>query len=651
MNIFKLKFKLHHFVNMLFYVIIFILGFLFGVGYSVSMINAKAYTFGDTIPSDRYYRPFVNFYLDETQEEYNNHKYGYNNPISYSDYQTRHNFLDNHHVYDYLKQVTEYLLQNVSSDYDFLVFYHDYDDNDSPSYYASPFNSSDEIDIASAIYIYYYPKIANLTSIDLWNINSSKFFYGVGNSVSNICLAQNNCDSFIPGSGLDVVPVSYRQSYLDNNGYTRYRISWSFDELYNDYFNILDYLHFEPFYVNYNNYLNSWLNSLPGFTDNWDNSSKQYFKQIIQCALNNDYFLYPYLNESFVRPLSFFDSNMGWLIYYSSLPLTFSRTSWVNVIGSKVIYYGDEYPTYANENNISFEVLSDEDKTKNFLFDNGYKLVCGSSQSVTLMRDSNTNNSFNIYVLDKSVLTHQNEFYDFYNLDYSTNSLIKFDNSLSFIDNSVLSTYSLPNYFYGYSYFNYTFTDNYALVITKSWDYDGENSANTSYNNFWNKIISSFPNGSGTSGMSSTSSENGYGGYLIINDDKVINDDSDYSNHSEWCFYVPNDVYISHNKTTNAAHNRTGNCGVRDISFTGKIITLDGNIIDYSYQNPFCSDSGSFFSYSNYFFNENSKTFSFLSSLFTYFFNNVDSRLIYGLLTIFLIMLFYTFISYFGGKK
>ena len=468
-SFFRLKGKIFRFINFMFYFVIFVIGFICG-----SMKIDFTKLFSENVYA-AYYQGYgnyfingVNFYLDETQEEYENVKYGFQNPAPYSSYVSRYVELQDNHVFEYLNDITEYLVQNYSNDYDFVVFYNDYTKYQSSSYIAGQ-NINFEYQtwskyVASAIYIYYFPK-NSLSQYDVFDYGSAKTHF-IGNysgsiGRTNACYSsqgESACsDTYIPGSGLDVIRLSKRNS----SGVE----TWLYTSIYDnsDNFNLVEYLNFEPSVTYYKQYYQDFLNNPSSYFSSQDSTYQQNVISTINRALNDEIFLVPNFDLTWYFPF-YIQSDMdnpngrGWLIFYSTIPVINDSSRYYWVIGSKAIGQNEEIPTYAQAKNLTYEVLTPEEEHQqeiNQYFNSiGYRRVCSNSNSVILSRDNSNISNFDIFLDEDPNDTPNNGIiYKFYDFDYANNSKILISPNIStyhYDSGSQKNLFNFDNSFSGY---------------------------------------------------------------------------------------------------------------------------------------------------------------------------------------------------------
>lgn len=645
-NIFKLKYKLHHLINIIFYLIFFVIGFLVGSSKLnflnfLFIDNVYAYSYGDNIPTNKYYINAYD-YIDSSYDEYHNATYGYQNSTDYSVFSSRNDFLEDNHILTYLDQVTDYVTDNYADDYDFIIFLNRYVPRLNSNYYASNWNYDLAANnyIATAIYIYWFPKnsLNEFELFDYWTLHS---MFGISPSDDlDQCLASGYCrNDYIPGSGLDVIPISVKNGNSGQNFFM--------NNLFDSDFNIIEYQNFRPFFTYYKSWLQENYDNPPSWLINSsDLSYKEDYFSTFYGALNDEYFIYPNFNLSFVRPLyidySYYNGdNIGWLFYYSSIPLKYKNSNYVFVVGSKAYYYDDYIDTYSVANHISYENYSNDELIDNYFNSLNYRKVCAKSNSVIISTSSSNYNNFNIFMRDNEVFKKEEILYDFYNYDYINNVLTSFDTNLVYLDdNTNFSGLGLPDYLNGYSMFNYQFTSNNSLQIVRT-------NTNISNNSFNKSIIKSFSN------IIKAGVEIGFDTSVGPNE---INSSSGFGN-GNWCLYIPNDLYVTHLETSSIDDIRyhiedkfDDSCTSRDISFNGSIITPYG-LLDINYKHPICNVDNTIYSYNKDFYNSNKSTFVFLSQISSHFFNNIDRKLFVGFITICVLLVFLKILSYFGGGK
>ena len=668
MNIFRLKGKIFHFINFCFYLVVFIFGYLCGS----SKINISKFfqidnvyaVYGDT---PQYNVNYVNYYFLETSSTWNTSSYGYRpNSRPMSDYQNFQTSLESHHVYNYLEQVTRYLTDNYSGDYEFIIIYFKAT-SDVPNYsitnllqtYSNYRNNS----FGSSIYIFYFPK----ESIsEFYSYYGTSRIYPVGNPrtpLSNICLNYyNGCsDSYIPGSGFDIIPIS------TFNGSSE---SWYLDSAWssNNGINIVDYLHYVPNFINYKSFLqsklsdNNFWNQIISLDNGTYANDIPNLRQEFTNAINDLRFIYPDFEHSwYYNPTSLSSSGnpstYGSLYYYSSVPIINNTIQGVTsqpqyfFIGSHAFAPGEVIPTYADVKGYQFTNLHNYTDISDFMDFQDYRVVCSQTQAL-MINSYGSDAPVNVFVPEDWLGNDNFVTYDFYSYDVDSGVNTKLESNNNYFHSNYLSLgnineFGFPDFLEGFTFISFLPSGTNNFVISRS-DFNTELYSTHLF----------LP----SSAIQTHSYDNNYFNYYtpvgLTDDELNIVPFHLPSLDGGWCVYVNADSYVESLNVENADVFRTlpfNSLGLnkQDISFSGVYRDSNGNLHEFEYHNPLyvVSDDSTLWSSGDSLYSSQYDTFSFISSLMFYFYNNINTSLYLFLIVLALFLIFYRIIGFYGGDK
>ena len=655
MNIFRLKSKIFHFINFCFYFVIFIFGYLCGS----SKINISKFfqienvyaVYGD---APYYYTNYVNYYLPENLSTWNVPSYGFspNRPMqAYEDYQDS---ITSHHVYNYLEQVTRYLTDNYSGLYDFVIVFrrynHNHDINGMVYNLLQTYNNYRNNAYASSIYIFYFPK----GSLEYFDFKGYSWLYGYPKSNNMWDLS-----GYISGSGFDIIPLSYVSGDNEN---------WYLDSVWNNSsFNIIDYLHYIPNFIDYDLTIEDYLANNTFFNNvvSYDNGIyQQDINDVImnfQMALSGLRFVFPMFDYSYDSTgvngfVSQNPDSSGALYYYGSIPIinnsTQSNASQPTYffIGSHAFAPGEEIPTYADVRGLEFTNLHDYVDISDYMNMEDYRIVCSSTQAL-MINTYGTSNAVSVFVPEDWQSNDNFVTYDFYSYDVDNNTNLKLDSNTSFFTANYLSlgninTYGFPDFLEGFTYIHFVPGGTNNFVISRS-DFSTELYSN-------NLFLPS-------SSDSHHSYDNNFFNYYdpitgITHDNYNLEQVHFPSSDGGWCVYINSNAYVQSLNVDNADAYRSSplnptGLNKQDISFSGLYMDSNGDLHQFEYVNSSfsISNTDTAWSYSEDFYNSNYDTFNFLSSLLHYFFNNVNSSVYYFCIIVSLFFVFYKVLNFYNG--
>ena len=655
MNLLKLKGKIFHFINLLFYIVVFILGYLCGS----SKINItklfqieRVYAYYGDSPT--YSANYLNYYLPENQNDWSAGTYGYRNPRSMSDYQNYQDFLESHHVFNYLEQVTRYLTDNYSGDYEFVIgyrrFYYNYDINRAFYNLLLTYSNYRNYMYGSFIYVFYFPK----GSIDEFPYKSFNWLIGNAN-------ATNDFTNYIPGSGFDIIPVSKVSGSSEN---------WFLDSYWGNGFNIVDYLLYQPNFLNYKSTLQAKLNDSTFWNNvaSYDNGiypdSNQNaswhisdVKQQFTNAINDERFVYPKFDNSFAAwNFMVHDSNsdgQGVLYYYSSIPIINNSIQGVAsqptyfIIGSHSFAPGDIIPTYSEVKGYEFANYHNFTDIADFFDYSDYRVVCSQSQAL-MINSYGSYNSVSVFIPEDWQSNDNLVTYDFYSYDVNTGVNSKLTSNspnlyIDYLSAGTLNSYGLPDFLEGFTMLDFIPNGLDNFIISRS-DFNTD-----TYN-----LNSLIPTPS-----QSHAYDNNYFNYYdpvtgLTHDENNISLVQPPTKDGNWCVYVLQDnivesLYVDNADIYRSLPNNPNGLNKQDISFSGIYLDENGNPHTFEYVNPLYHVGDSVWSYSDNFVSSNNNTLTFIGSLSSYFFDNVHSSFFMFCVVALIILIFIKILNFYNG--
>lgn len=665
MNIFRLKGKIFHFINFCFYFVVFIFGYLCGS----SKINISKFFQIDNVyavygDAPQYNVNYVNYYFLETSSTWNSSSYGYrpnNRPMS--DYQNFQTSLESHHVYNYLEQVTRYLTDNYSGDYEFIIIYFKAT-SDVPYYsvtnllqtYSNYRNNS----FGSSIYIYYFPK----ESIsEFYSYYGTSRIYPVGNprtSLSNTCLNNfNGCsDSYIPGSGFDIIPIS------TFNGSSE---SWYLDSAWssNNGINIVDYLHYVPNFINYKSLLqsklsdNNFWNQIISLDNGVYANDIPNLRQEFTNALNDLRFIYPDFEHAwYYDPTSLSSSGnpstYGSLYYYSSVPIINNTIQGVTsqpqyfFIGSHAFAPGEVIPTYADVRGYQFTNLHNYSDISDFMDFQDYRVVCSQTQAL-MINSYGSDAPVNVFVPEDWLGNDNFVTYDFYSYDVDSGVNTKLESNNNYFQSNYLSLgnineFGFPDFLEGFTFISFLPSGTNNFVISRS-----------DFNTDLYSMNLILPNNL----SNSHSYDNNYFNYYDPVNGLTTDENNYFPLHmptkdGNWCVYVSEDIKVTSLSVDNAdvyrsLPNNPYQLNKQNISFSGIYLDENGIPHNFEYTNPLIPIGNSVWSYSDSFVSSNKNTLTFIGSLSSYFFDNVHSSFLMFCVVALIILIFIKILNFYNG--